>query len=94
MTEIAQTAEEKSIADGKKILSILTAGIILGIKLEKLGIGVQDAILLPDVEKEIKDIVSFIESKPDFSADVKAFSIAEGVALIEEGIADFKSIKA
>jgi hypothetical protein len=68
--------------------------IVLGAKIAKDGVGVEDMIHAQEAFNNIQELVKFIASKPDLAEEIKNLDIAEGFILLQKGYAKFKEVKA
>lgn len=84
--------EEIGINDLGKVIQLGSKNIILGLEIAKGGVNGEDIVHLPQAFENIKELVSFIASKPNLAEEIKDLDVLEGIALIKQGYDEYKKI--
>lgn len=83
---------EQGTKDLEKCIELASKNIILGLEIAKDGVNEADLISLPAAFENIKELVSFIASKPNLGEEIKDMDVLEGIALIKKGYDEYKKI--
>lgn len=86
--------EKKGIEGLEKCMDIAAKNIALGIKIGKDGINSEDLVHVPELFKNIQELVEFIAAKPELAAEIKDIDAEEGFALLMKAYKSWQSVKA
>lgn len=77
----------------EKCFELAAKNIILGSKISKDGVGVEDMVFAKEAFDNIKELVEFVASKPDILEEIKDIDFAEGFSLIQKAYAKYQEVK-
>jgi len=90
---MSENKAEQGISDLSKVIELASKNILLGLEIAKDGVNEADLISLPAAFENIKELVSFVASKPNLAEEIKDIDMMEGIALIKKAYDAFKEIK-
>jgi hypothetical protein len=90
---MSDTKLEQGINDLEKVIELASKNILLGLEIAKNGVNEADLISLPVAFENVKELVSFIASKPNLGEEIKDIDVMEGIALVKKAYDAYKEIK-
>lgn len=90
---MSEVKTEQGINDLEKVIELASKNILLGLEIAKDGVNESDLISLPAVFENVKELVSFIASKPNLGEEIRDIDVMEGIALVKKAYDAYKEIK-
>ena len=85
--------EKKGIEDLSKCIELAVKNVSLGKEIAKDGVGWEDVKHAAQVFANVKELVEFVQSKPELAAEIKDIDPSEGFALVQKIYAAYNEVK-
>lgn len=77
----------------EQLIDLAGKNIVLGSKIAKDGVGIEDMIYAQEAFKNIQELVAFIAAKPDLADEIKDIDLNEGFALLQKVYKEYNEVK-